>query len=75
MRAALAFRRTEHGHIRELDDGREAMAPLRELDIDLPLTAVCDSQDVAPEPEESDRRRARSPTPTRPRAADHTHPG
>jgi len=52
--AVMAFRRTEKGFVREVYEGLEAVVPLGEIDIDLPLTEVYDAVEFAPEPNEDE---------------------
>ncbi len=52
--AAIVFRRTEHGFVREIHEGREAVVPLPEVDIDLPLAEVHDLLDAVSGPEDGD---------------------
>ncbi|HKI38250.1 MAG TPA: Uma2 family endonuclease [Gemmataceae bacterium] len=50
----VVFRRTEHGFVREIHHGLEAVIPLREIDIELPLAEVYDGVECAPEPNEDE---------------------
>jgi Uma2 family endonuclease len=50
--AVVAFRRTESGFVREVYQGINAVLPLAEIGIDLPLTEIYESVEFAPEPEE-----------------------
>jgi Uma2 family endonuclease len=52
--AVVVFRRTEHGFVREVYQGLEAVLPLREIDIDLPLAEIYDAVEFTPEPEEDE---------------------
>src|SRR5438105_4494779 len=38
--AAVVFRRTEHGFVREVYQGLDAVVPLREIEIELPLAEI-----------------------------------
>ena len=38
--AVVVFRRTDHGFVREVHQGLDAVIPLREIDIELPLAEV-----------------------------------
>jgi Uma2 family endonuclease len=50
--AVVAFRRTEKGFVREVHEGRDAVLPLGEIGIDLPLAEIYETVEFAPEPEE-----------------------
>jgi Uma2 family endonuclease len=51
--AVVAFRRTEHGFVREVYQGLDAVVPLGEIETDLPLAEVYDTVEFHPElPEE-----------------------
>ena len=50
--AAIVFRRTETGFVREVYEGIDAVVPLRE--IDLPLAEVYDAVEFVPEPSEDE---------------------
>jgi Uma2 family endonuclease len=52
--AVVAFRRTEHGFVREVYQGLEAVLPLGEIDIHLPLAEIYEGVDFTPEPEEGE---------------------
>jgi Uma2 family endonuclease len=52
MAAVVAHRRTDHGFVREIYEGLEAVLPLREVDIDLPLAEIYEGVQFAPEPED-----------------------
>ncbi len=54
--AAVVFRRTEHGFVREVYAGLDAVLPLPEIEIDLPLAEVYDGVEFTPEPEEDEGR-------------------
>ena len=49
--AVVVFRRTEHGFVREVYQGLDAVLPLREIDIDLPLAEIYEAVEFTPEPE------------------------
>jgi Uma2 family endonuclease len=50
----VVYRRTDHGFVREVYEGRDAVLPLPEMEIELPLAEVYDSVQFVPEPDESD---------------------
>ena len=50
--AVVAFRRTKNGFVREVYQGLDAVLPLGEIGIDLPLTEIYETVEFAPEPEE-----------------------
>lgn len=50
MAAVVAFRRTETGFIRETYEGLEAVFPLPEIEVDLPLAEIYDAVEFAAEP-------------------------
>jgi Uma2 family endonuclease len=50
----VVFRRTEQGFVRELHQGLEAVIPLSEIDIELPLSEVYDGVEFVPEPNEDE---------------------
>ncbi|TMQ33655.1 MAG: Uma2 family endonuclease [Planctomycetota bacterium] len=52
--AAVVFRRTERGFVREVYRGLDAVVPLREIEIDLPLAEVYEGVDFLPEPAENE---------------------
>jgi Uma2 family endonuclease len=52
--AAVVFRRTEHGFVREVYEGLDAVIPLAEIETTLPLADVYDGVEFRPEPEEED---------------------
>jgi Uma2 family endonuclease len=54
--AAIVFRRTDHGFVREVYQGLDANIPLREIDIDLPLAEIYEAAQFVPEPEEDEAR-------------------
>jgi Uma2 family endonuclease len=45
----VVFRRTEHGFVREVHQGLEAVIPLPEIDIELPLAEIYDGVTFTPE--------------------------
>jgi Uma2 family endonuclease len=52
--AVVVFRRTEKGFVREVYEGLEAVVPLPEIEIDLPLAEVYDGVEFTPEAEEDE---------------------
>ncbi len=50
--AVVAFRRTADGIVREVYQGMDAVLPLGEIGIDLPLAEIYEAVEFAPEPEE-----------------------
>jgi Uma2 family endonuclease len=52
--AVVAFRRTEAGFVREVYEGMEAVIPLGEIGIDLPLAELYETVEFTPEPEEDE---------------------
>ena len=52
--AVVAFRRTEAGFVREVYLGLDAVLPLPEIDIELPLAELYVGATFAPEPQEGD---------------------
>jgi Uma2 family endonuclease len=52
--AVVLFRRTEHGFVREVHEGLDAVLPLSEVGTDLPLAEVYETVEFAPEPEEDE---------------------
>jgi Uma2 family endonuclease len=54
MPAVVVFRRTEHGFVREVYQGLEAMVPLGEIEVDLPLAEIYDGVQFGPEPDEDE---------------------
>jgi Uma2 family endonuclease len=50
--AVVAFRRTESGFVREVYQGMDAVLPLSEIGIDLPLAEIYQSVEFVSEPEE-----------------------
>jgi Uma2 family endonuclease len=54
MAAAVIFRRTERGFVREVYEGLDAVIPLDEIEADLPLAEVYDGVEFSAEPDEDD---------------------
>jgi Uma2 family endonuclease len=52
MPAVVAYRRTERGFVREVYEGLDAILPLREIEIDLPLAEIYEAVEFIAEPEE-----------------------
>jgi Uma2 family endonuclease len=52
--AVVAFRRTEAGFVREVREGLDAVLPLGEIGIDLPLAEIYETVAFTPEPEEDE---------------------
>jgi Uma2 family endonuclease len=52
--AVVVFRRTDKGFVREVYQGLDAVVPLGEVDIDLPLAEVYDAVEFGPEPNEDE---------------------
>jgi Uma2 family endonuclease len=52
--AAIVYRRTDHGFVREIYDGIDKIVPLQEVGIDLPLAEVYETVEFAPEEDETD---------------------
>jgi Uma2 family endonuclease len=50
--AVVALRRTEGGFVREVYQGLDAVLPLGEIGVDLPLAEIYETVEFAPEPEE-----------------------
>src|SRR5262245_54744430 len=50
----VALRRTEAGFVREVYEGLDAVLPLREIGIDLPLADIYETVEFTPEPEEDE---------------------
>ncbi len=50
----VVFRRTEQGFVREIHQGLDAVIPLREIDIELPLAEVFDGVEFTLEPNEDE---------------------
>jgi Uma2 family endonuclease len=50
--AVTAFRRTEHGFVREVYEGLDAVVPLAEIEISLPLAGVYETVEFHPEVED-----------------------
>jgi Uma2 family endonuclease len=53
--AAVVVRRTERGFVREVYQGLNALLPLPEIEIDLPLAEIYEGVEFIPEPEEDER--------------------
>ena len=49
---AVVHRRTEQGFVREVHDSIDAVIPLREINIELPLAEIYERAEFVPEPEE-----------------------
>lgn len=49
--AAVVFRRTNHGFVRDVYQGLDALVPLPEIELDLPLLDIYDGVEFTPEPE------------------------
>jgi Uma2 family endonuclease len=47
--AAVVFRRTEQGFVREVYEGLDAVVPLEEIEAELPLAEVYDGVEFMPE--------------------------
>jgi Uma2 family endonuclease len=52
--ALVVFRRTEHGFVREVYEGLDAVVPLPEIEIDLPLADIYDGVEFVPDTEEDE---------------------
>jgi Uma2 family endonuclease len=52
--AVVALRRTEGGFVREVYQGLDAVLPLAEIGVDLPLAEIYETVEFTPEPEEDD---------------------
>jgi Uma2 family endonuclease len=52
--AVVAFRRTEGGFVREVHEGLDAVLPLAEVGIDLPLAEIYETVQFSPEPDEDE---------------------
>ena len=52
--AVVAFRRREAGFIREVYQGLDAVLPLGEIGIDLPLAEIYETVQFSPEPAEDE---------------------
>ena len=50
--AVVVFRRAGQGFVREVYEGLDAIIPLREIEIDLPLAEIYETVEFMPEPEE-----------------------
>ena len=53
-RMQVVHRRTEQGFVREVYEGLDALLPLAEVDIELPLAEIYDGVEFLPEPEEDE---------------------
>jgi Uma2 family endonuclease len=51
---AIAFRRTATGFVREVYQGLDAVVPVPEIGIDLPLADIYETVEFGPEPEDDD---------------------
>jgi hypothetical protein len=49
--AVVAFRRTEHGFVREVYQGLDDVLPLKDIGIDVPLADIYEAVEFTPEPE------------------------
>jgi Uma2 family endonuclease len=52
--AVVVFRRTEHGFVREVYQELDAVLPLPEIEIDIPLEEIYESVEFSAEPEEDE---------------------
>ncbi len=52
--AVVAFRRTESGFVREVHEGPDAVLPLGEIGVELPLAEIYETVEFVPEPEEDE---------------------
>jgi Uma2 family endonuclease len=52
--AVVIFRRTEHGFVREVYEGLDAVLPLPEIEIDLPLAEIYEGVEFTPEADEDE---------------------
>jgi Uma2 family endonuclease len=52
MPAIVTYRRTEQGFVRDVHQGMDAVLPLGEIEIELPLAEIYDGVEFVPEPEE-----------------------
>ena len=52
--AVVVFRRTEGGFVREVYEGLDAILPLSEIGVDLPLAEIYETVEFAPDPEEDE---------------------
>lgn len=55
MAAVVAYRRTIHGFVREEYVGLDAVIPLPEIQIELPLAEIYEGVEFVPEPDESEQ--------------------
>ena len=51
--AVVAYRRTPEGFVREIYEGLDAVVPLAEIDVELPLADVYEGVEFGSEPEEA----------------------
>ncbi len=54
LAAVVAFRRTANGFVREVYQGLDAVLPLREIGLDLPLAEIYETVAFSPEPAENE---------------------
>jgi Uma2 family endonuclease len=52
MSAVVVHRRTEHGFVREVHTGTQAVIPLREIGTELPLAEIYEQVEIVPEADE-----------------------
>lgn len=52
----VAFRRTAGGFVREVFDGQDAVIPLAEIGVELPLAEIFDGVEFSPEADDDDQR-------------------
>lgn len=52
--AVVVYRRTEQGFVREVDEGLDAVLPLPEIEIELPLTEMYEGVEFLPEVDEDE---------------------
>ena len=52
--AVIVYRRTDHGFVREVYQGLDAILPLKEIGIELPLAEIYDGVEFAPEQDDED---------------------
>jgi hypothetical protein len=48
----IVYRRTDHGFVREIYEGLDAVLPLGEIETELPLAEIYDGVEFLPEREE-----------------------
>ena len=53
--AVMVYRRTENGFVREVYESLDAVVPLGEIEVELPLAEVYDTVPFIPEPDEDQR--------------------